>query len=271
MEADWARVARFPQLHHGVLTYPAFGQRATFGQPPLPVEVLEIDHRDMVTSQGQFVRPRQAAFDRRMEEVEIPGQFIGPVVLHQHRHIPDAGADELCAGMILITWQDADLAAEGDQVAQFRLDGVELIPVRLAGHIAIPPHAIARNAERARGAQNLLCPVVRVDRVDVGRHQRDLHAALLESFDEFRQVFLDARRLDMPTFTHWCLDAFEAERSDGLGELVVREADEVLREEAEFRGFRRGRSGEHRAEHCSRQQRTGKTQHRAAGEHRLTS
>ena len=36
-------------------------------------------------------------------------------------------------------------------------------------------------------------------------------------------------------------DALEAELGDGLGELVIRQADEVLREEAEFRGFRRRR------------------------------
>ena len=206
-----------------------------------------------------------------MEEVEVPGQFIGPVVLHQHRHIPDAGADVLRPRVVLVARQDADLTAERDEVTQLRLDRIELIPVRLTSHVAIPLHAIARNAERTRSAQDLLCPISRVDRVDVGRHQRDLHAALLERFDEFRQVFLDAHRLDMPAFTHWCLDAFEAERSHGLGELVVREADEVLREEAEFRGFRRWGGREHWSEHCTRQQRTGETQHRATGEHRLTS
>jgi hypothetical protein len=75
----------------------------------------------------------------------------------------------------------------------------------------------------------------------------------------------------MPTLADRCFNALEAKRSDGLGELVIRKPDEVFREKAEFRGFRRGRSREYWSEHCSRHQRTGKTQHRAAGKHVLTS
>ena len=64
--------------------------------------------------------------------------------------------------------------------------------------------------------------------------------------------------------------AFETEFRDRLGEHFVRQADEVLREETEGRRLRRGRRREQRPEHRSRHQRTGKTQQRTAGEHRLT-
>jgi hypothetical protein len=78
-----------------------------------------------------------------------------------------------------------------------RLDLIELRPGRAARGVGVPLHAIARYAERGAGAQHLLGAVLRVDRIDVGRHQRDRHAALPESLHELGQVFLDARGLDV--------------------------------------------------------------------------
>jgi hypothetical protein len=173
--------------------------------------------------------------------------------------------------VILVTRQDPDLLAEGDDLLEARADLVELRPERLLAGIRIPLHAVARDAERARGAEYFLGTVRGVHLIDVGSHQRDRHAALLESLDELREIFLDARGFDVPAFADRSLDALEAESRDRLGELVVRQSDEMLREEAEFRGFRRRSGRKQRAEHGARHQRTGETQHRAAGKHRLTS
>ena len=172
--------------------------------------------------------------------------------------------------MILVARQDASFATERDEVAELRLDLVELGPRRLAGGVSIPLHAVAGNTERRAGAEHLLRAVGRVDRIDIGRHQPDRHAAFLESLGEFRQIILDARRLDVTALADGDFDAFEAELRDRLGELIVRQADEMLREEAEGRSLRRRRRREQGPEHRSRHQRTGETQQRTAREHRLT-
>jgi len=173
-----------------------------------------------------------------VEEVERPGQILGGMRAHEHGHVPDPRADVFRPRVVLVAGEHADFLAERHQVPQARLDLIELLPRRLRAGVGIPLHAVARNAEGAGGAEHLLGAVRRADLVEVGRHQRDRHAALPEGLGEFRQILLDARRLDMAALAHGGLDALEAESGDDLGELVVRQPDEMLREQAELRRLR---------------------------------
>jgi hypothetical protein len=200
----------------------------------LPRGFFHVNGVEVGTDRGEVERPGLGSLDGGVADVKGDADLIGGIVLEDLGEIPDRPAEVVFARVVLVDGLDPELGGEGDEVFQFGAELVELGADGLFEVILVVAHAVAFDALRGGGAEDLFGGLFVADLGDGGGHDGELERVRLERLDEFGEVVLDSLGHDMTGGTDGAFDPVEAHARDDPGHLVVGEMLERFREGAEL-------------------------------------